>query len=68
MADEGATIVVAGLPKDAGESTAEELRSAGQKSIAVETDVSSAVQVKAAIEETIRAFGRLDIVVASAGI
>ncbi|MBV7334846.1 SDR family oxidoreductase [Chloroflexi bacterium TSY] len=68
MANEGASIVVAGLPKNAGESTAKELTSAGRKAIAIETDVSNAEQMKAALEETVHAFGCLDVVVASAGI
>jgi NAD(P)-dependent dehydrogenase (short-subunit alcohol dehydrogenase family) len=48
--------------------TAKEIAAAGGKAIDVLADVRDADQVKAAVERLVRTFGRLDIVVANAGI
>ncbi len=68
MADEGASIAVAGLPAAAVETIAAELLGRGARAVAVVADVSDARQVEAAVAQTVEAFGRLDILVPNAGI
>jgi len=65
LAGEGAAVAVVDL--SAGD-TCDEIGRAGGKAIFARCDVSQPEQVKAAVDQTIAAFGRLDIVVANAGI
>jgi glucose 1-dehydrogenase len=69
FAQEGAAVVVdyVGNP-DAPTQTEEQIKKVGGKTIAVAADVSQPDQVANLIETTIKAFGRLDIVVNNAGI
>jgi glucose 1-dehydrogenase len=69
FAREGAAVVAdyAGSAEGANE-TVEQIRTLGGRAVAVEADVSDEAQVKALIEETVKAFGRLDILVNNAGI
>jgi NAD(P)-dependent dehydrogenase (short-subunit alcohol dehydrogenase family) len=68
FAREGAGLVVADINKENAESTAEAIRSAGGKAIAVAVDVSSASQVKAMMEKAVETFGRIHILVSGAGV
>lgn len=68
MAGEGAKVAVAGLPPDAVDGVADELIDAGCESIGLPTDVRSEEQIEAMVQSTVDAFGRLDIVVASAAV
>jgi NAD(P)-dependent dehydrogenase (short-subunit alcohol dehydrogenase family) len=68
MAAEGAAIAATGLPGHRVESVASELRAAGRTALALPADISDAGEVAAAVAQTVAHFGRLDIVVASAGI
>lgn len=65
MVVEGARVALAGIPAPAVAAVAAEL---GASALAVPLDVSKAAQVTAAVATTVSHFGRLDIVVASAGI
>ena len=67
-AKEGAKIVIADLNKAAADATAAELKAAGADAIGVAVDVTSEEQVDAAVEEAVRAFGGIDILVSNAGI
>ena len=69
FAHEGASVVVdyVGSP-EVPNRTEEEIRSFGGKTIALEADVSKADQVQSLIEGTVKAFGRIDIVINNAGI
>lgn len=69
FAQEGAAVVVdyVGTP-DTPQQTEEAIKKVGGKSIAVEADVSKPDQVQHLIDNTVSAFGRLDIVVNNAGI
>lgn len=69
FAREGAAVVIdyvgnPGIPADAEK----EITSAGGKCLAVAADVSKPDQVKNLIDETVKTFGKLDIVVNNAGI
>ncbi|RME62578.1 MAG: SDR family oxidoreductase [Caldilineae bacterium] len=68
MATEGAHIAVVGIPQEGVERVAAALNEAGHQALAIPTDVSQAEQVAAAVEQTVAHFGRLDILVANAGI
>ncbi|MCB0187552.1 MAG: SDR family oxidoreductase [Caldilineaceae bacterium] len=68
MAAAGAGVVCVGLPAAGVEGMAAELNDAGHAALAVVADVVDAQAVAAAVTQTVARFGRLDIVVASAGI
>lgn len=69
FAQEGAAVVVDYVGKpDAPDQTKEKIDSIGGKVIAVEADVSNPQQVQNLIDSTVKAFGKLDIVVNNAGI
>jgi len=61
---EGAKVAVVDLNGEGAKTVAEEL---GENAIAVTCDVSKGDQVQAAVDETVKAFGGLDIVVNNAG-
>jgi NAD(P)-dependent dehydrogenase (short-subunit alcohol dehydrogenase family) len=66
LAREGATVILA----DCRNATAQanELATSGAEARFVQTDVSSAAQVEKLIQETLSAFGRLDVLVNNAGV
>ncbi len=66
LAAEGAAVVIADILD--GEPVAEEIRSKGGKALAVKVDVSSEEDTNRMAAETIRQFGRIDILVNNAAI
>lgn len=68
FAREGAKIVIADLNKDAADATAAELTQNGAQAIGVAVDVTNEDQVNASVEEAVKAFGGIDILVSNAGI
>lgn len=68
LAERGATVALAGIPANALEAVAAEINSAGGKALALETDVTKEVEIQSAIARTVERFGRLDAVVANAGV
>ncbi|HET7714576.1 MAG TPA: glucose 1-dehydrogenase [Bauldia sp.] len=68
FAEEGAKVAIADIDREAGNAVEEEVRKAGGEAIFVEADVSSAVDSKALVEQTVATFGRLDILYNNAGI
>ena len=68
FAQEGASVVIADVTREEGERLQRELEDAGGKALYVECDVSDAVAVEQAIGAAVKAFGKLDIVYANAGI
>ena len=67
---EGAAVAVDYVhgQQDQANQVVDELKRAGGKALAVEADVTQPDQVEALIEETVSAFGKLDIMVNNAGI
>lgn len=68
VAERGAHAVLAGIPADALEATAAAIRDEGGSALAVPTDVTDGASVENAMNAAVTAFGRLDGVVANAGI
>lgn len=69
LANEGCNVVIADLKEEQAKQIAEQITmSTDQRAIAVKVDVADEEQVKAMIARTIQEFGRLDIMVANAGI
>ena len=68
LAGAGADVVIAGKTQANNERTAEEIKSLGRKALALEVEVRDPVLVEKMVAETVDHFGRLDILVNSAGI
>ena len=68
FAEEGATVAIADLNLDAAESVAQEINDAGGSAIAIELDVRDDSNCASAVDATVDRFGRLDILVNSAGV
>lgn len=68
IAQSGGAVALAGIPADGVESVTTEINANGGRAIAIPTDVSDSVAVKAAVDATVAEFGQLDITVASAGV
>ncbi len=64
---EGAKVALADINSDAGRSAEKELREAGGEVIYIEADVTSEESVKRAIDQCVKKFGRLDVLVNCAG-
>jgi len=67
LAAEGAKVAVADLNLDKAQAVAERLKRSGAEAIAVQVDVAERAQMRAAVEATVAAFGRLDILFNNAG-
>jgi len=67
-AQAGANVAIADLNDTGAEETAEQIRKTGTKAITKVTDVADYKQVEALMAETVKAFGRIDILVSNAGI
>lgn len=68
FAREGASVVVTDVLAEAGEETASRIRDEGGNAIFVKADVANEDQVKALVNATIEAYGRVDILYNNAGI
>ncbi|MEM7041789.1 MAG: SDR family oxidoreductase [Pseudomonadota bacterium] len=68
FAEEGAAVVVADIDADLGEGAAAAVTAAGGKAAFIRTDVGDAASATALIEESVKRFGRLDVLVNNAGI
>lgn len=69
LAREGCDVVVADLNGDQAQQTADVIaQESGQRSLAVKVNVAVEEEVRAMVDRSVAAFGRLDIVVANAGV
>lgn len=67
LAAAGASIVIAGRNRAKSEAAVAELATTGGKAIALTLDVNDAAAVKALVADTLKAFGRIDILINNAG-
>jgi NAD(P)-dependent dehydrogenase (short-subunit alcohol dehydrogenase family) len=70
-AAEGATVVIADVtaaPREGGEPTVDRIRAAGGTALFLETDIADWDSVDALVTESVRRFGRLDVMVNNAAI
>src|SRR6266851_5407859 len=61
FAAEGAAVALVDIDESAVRTATERLIAAGHKAIAIRCDVTDEAQVKAMVEETVSAFGHLDV-------
>src|SRR5215208_6369812 len=67
FAREGASVVVADISEQGNQETARMVEGLGGRALAVRCDVTRAEDVKAALNQAIEAFGRLDVAFNNAG-
>lgn len=68
LAEYGANIVIADRNELSAEDSAEELRTLGASAVALRADVTSKADLQRVMDETVGQFGRIDILINSAGI
>ena len=68
LAEAGAAVVIADINQQAAEETAARIAGQGGKAIAVRADASSVDDARRVVQEAVRAFGHVDILVNDAGI
>ncbi|HEX9841138.1 MAG TPA: 3-oxoacyl-ACP reductase FabG [bacterium] len=68
LAGNGAAVMVADWNEDAAMASADAIRKAGGKAAHVKCDVSQQAQARNAVDKTVEAFGRIDILINNAGI
>ena len=68
LAGAGATVVIAELNREAGETVAREIEALGCKSLVIEVDVSKLDQTQQMAQQTLGTFNQIDILVNNAGI
>jgi NAD(P)-dependent dehydrogenase (short-subunit alcohol dehydrogenase family) len=68
FAEEGAKVVIAERHADTGRAAADGIAKTGGQAIFVQTEVTSEPSIRNMVAETIRAFGRINILVNNAGI
>ncbi len=68
FAKEGAEVVVCDVNEESAKATAREIEEAGGVAITVKVDVTCSESVKSMVDETVKAFGRVDVLVNNAGI
>ena len=68
LGEAGASVVVADMQRDAAEAVAADIGGAGGAAVAMECDVSREADVRRLVADTVDELGRLDIMVANAGV
>jgi NADP-dependent 3-hydroxy acid dehydrogenase YdfG len=68
LAEQGAAVALAARRKGRLDNLAAELTKRGHRAFVIETDVTDKNQAKAAVEQTVKEFGRLDTLINNAGV
>jgi NADP-dependent 3-hydroxy acid dehydrogenase YdfG len=64
----GATVVLGARRADRIQTLADELKKNGKKALALTTDVTKIDQVRRLVDEAVKAFGRIDVIINNAGL
>lgn len=67
LADQGASIAIVARRKERLDALAEQLKARGKKCIAIQCDVSKEEDIVRAVEQTVKHYGRLDILINNSG-
>ena len=67
LAEDGADVVIADIDMDNANAVAQEVRAYGSKALVIEADLTKEESSKKIVDETLKAFGRLDILVNNVG-
>ena len=65
---EGATVICADYDENGAKATADEIAKAGGQVMVSKVDISNQDQVKASIQEALKKYGRIDVMIAAAGV
>jgi glucose 1-dehydrogenase len=68
FAAEGAAVVIADIDAEGGAKTAKAIKAQGGRAEFIQTDVGDAGQAQRLVDQTLQAFGRLDVLINNAGI
>ena len=68
FAQEGAEVAITGRNRQRGEAVLKRIREVGNEGIFLHANVSSAADCRKTVDETVRAFGRIDILFNNAGV
>ena len=68
FAEEGADLVVSDLKRDLAEKVSKKVEAMGRRSLSVATDVRKSKDCKDLMEESLKRFGKIDILVCNAGV
>ncbi|MWG34535.1 SDR family NAD(P)-dependent oxidoreductase [Halomarina oriensis] len=68
LADEGASVVVTGRSRDAGEATVDDIEAAGGEAVFVRADMRDPDDIVALFDACVEEYGRLDVLVNNAGV
>jgi NAD(P)-dependent dehydrogenase (short-subunit alcohol dehydrogenase family) len=68
FAKEGAKVAITGRDEKRGHAVTEQIIESGGKAVFIRTDVRKADECRHAVDETLRAFGRLDVLFNNAGV
>ena len=67
MAQEGADVVIAEMNPNTGTQTAKEIETLGRKALSISVDVANQKQVQIMVDQVLRAWQRIDILINNAG-
>lgn len=68
FAKEGAKVIVADISSEKGEETVKSIKDQGGESIFIKTDVSKALEVEKMVKESVKTYGKLNVLVNNAGV
>lgn len=68
LAEAGASVMITDIDQEAASQTVEQIKTSGGKAESIHADVASVADAEKAVEATVEAFGRLDILVNNAAI
>src|SRR5690242_13540092 len=68
FSQEGARLAITGRSVERGQKLADRIKAGGGQALFLESDVRFAAHCRRAVEETLKAFGRLDVLFNNAGV